>query len=387
MNVAAALQAQALPSGWTQTIATADAQEYAYKDGGAQITVVDNANMPLEKLEVVLTSITQGLAGISPACRDIATAPVEAINSRMGRIARSRNKGDECYAMALWADNKMRVVMAMEKEYTAANTIGLAMELLQDDMALPGAIAAVPSGGSRVNAGLANVADVDKALAASVAAVPASRRPIGLISRTSYTMSGTLLSPVSTAWTVFGNGFLTDCTQWDPATIDPTPAGLSPYLNSKDDSCDIAKWRRVGNEIVVTDIEEEGDDIDDTRYTLSNIKPFTRGQYLALDLETTSSFSAQIPGSIAGQYGVTNSRWILSPSGDVRFSQDSYRSDYGDGTSSSGTDVARYYLDGHIMAVRFPDGTIQKKFVGLTFEGGKTYGYLDGEFYWQPDKE
>lgn len=134
----------------------------------------------------------------------------------------------------------------------------------------------------------------------------------------------------------------------------------------------------------MTDLEDGGEDVDDTTYELADIKSFTPGQRMALDLETTSSFSSQTPG-IVGYHSITDTRWTLSLSGEIGFSERSYVSSRGDSLSRSNTDSARYYLDGHIMAIRYPDGNIKIAFAGLSPENGKTYGYLNGEFYWEPD--
>lgn len=164
---------------------------------------------------------------------------------------------------------------------------------------------------------------------------------------------------------------------------DPRSVG-SIYQSQRAGSCDIAKWRRSGNSIIVTDLEDGGEDVDDTTYELADIKSFTPGQRMALDLETTSSFSSQTPG-IVGYHSITDTRWTLSLSGEIGFSERSYVSSRGDSLSRSNTDSARYYLDGHIMAIRYPDGNIKIAFAGLSPENGKTYGYLNGEFYWEPD--
>lgn len=223
--------AQILPDGWQQTTNTDTAQEYVFQQNAAKITVVDGQNITVDKLDHVFSNITQGLEKIEPSCRGISSASARMINSRLGRVVEVRNDGDACYALILWRDNRMRLVMAIEDRDANANTIGLSMQLLQRDMGAATAEGGANEGALGATQRTADIATADRQLAQAVAAIPKSNRPIGLIARTHYVSSGTLVSPVRTAWSVFANGYLTDCVEWDPRTTAPTPEALAAFIS------------------------------------------------------------------------------------------------------------------------------------------------------------
>ncbi len=261
--------AQILPDGWQQTTNTDTAQEYVFQQNAAKITVVDGQNLTVDKLDHVLSFTTQGLEKMDPSCRGISSASVRMIRSRMGRVAEVRNDGDACYALILWNDNRMRMVIAIEDRDANGDTIGLSMQLLQRDMGAAASEGVTNEGARGATQRTADIATADRELVEAVAAIPRSNRPIGLIARTHYVSSGTLVSPVRTAWSVFANGYLTDCVEWDPRTTAPTPEALAAFISHDGaGSCDIAKWRRSGNSIIVTDLEDGGEEVDDTTYEL-----------------------------------------------------------------------------------------------------------------------
>jgi hypothetical protein len=367
------VQSQPLPTGWSQRETVNETTEYVYQDGNAFINVSVVQNTSIQQVDAGVGFAKDALEN-SGACPGIKLAVTEKIISNLGRSASVQVNGRHCFVLALWSDKTSRLIIGMETTRSDANTKGFALKLLQHNMVLPnaGTIAPTQSGNSK------DVASADRALAAAVAAIPISRRPIGIIQRNSSRMVGNQLLSIKLGWMMFANGYASNCWDWDPRKTDPTPSGLAPYLKD----CSIARWTRKGASIFVTDIDADNANSEADEYEsseIAEIKPFTKGQRVSLSLESGSALS------FSTYTDVTSNIINLNKDGEANFSKDRKNWTYGDNINSSSNDYARYYLDGYILAIQSPDGSIKIMYLGLLPQAGKIYGYLNGELHWPPD--
>lgn len=192
-------------------------------------------------------------------------------------------------------------------------------------------------------------------LVRTIAAVPVAHRPIGYVLRSETAYDGSNLLLVFKPWMLFANGYATNCFEWDPAIVAPTPAAFA----SAGLDCRLERWRRAGNEAQF----QSDDGAWGEGQNLSDFKPVRAGTRLNLKLEALSTFSTLSNWGSPGLAIFDVSRLQMSGDGRLSIGDTKYtwRNSDSESTSSAGLS-GEYYLDGFLMAVRGPDGQITRHF-------------------------
>jgi hypothetical protein len=367
-------RAQPLPEGWTITSSKDDSMLFSYKGGEAIIGVLAKADIAPNQmdLDAEAMSVASQLTNI-PGCVPLASAKPIPIISKQGRKLETPTPLNACAIYILQTGPRsMRMVFAQQNSDSSANARGVALDLLQRGVNLPSIAGQASSTGE---------GSAEAELKVALARVPASHRPMGYFDRDIQTASGIngMTQTHTVTWMVFANGYATDCFEgWDPEFQAPTPQGLAAL--SKE--CSIEKWRKIGEEYEI--VYEDGDT---QSFNLSMPRKFKPGQRVQASMKSYGSSIAMI-----GYISVSTSDLILDQSGTLRFSKLNQQWQGGGNDTSRQTDVANYYFDGYMAAVRYPNGTIQKFFVSHS-EGKKSatgefdYIYWNGALFGREEEE
>jgi hypothetical protein len=227
--------------------------------------------------------------------------------------------------------------------------------------------------------------NVDAALKQAAAAVPASHRPVSAVTHGTGSFSGW---PPSYVYRVsprflFGNGFAPTCSDFDPRSLLPSPG--APL----GEDCEILPWRRGANGVQFK-MEDGTWGAGDTG---EGVEPFKPGERIDVAFGNVSGIGFNFTGGINTN---TLSGDTLRMTRDGEIAVGSWTTtvisgaNIGGGVArNEGPLVGRYYLDGYIIVIAAPDGTISRGLIGYVPDSqqGKRVGhiYLNGVHYWEPD--
>jgi hypothetical protein len=203
----------------------------------------------------------------------------------------------------------------------------------------------------------------DAALRAAIAAVPEAHRPIGFVERMIAVSKGATVSATLKPWALFPNGTATGCYGWDPRRTAPSPTGLRA---ADKDCAEVASWRRTEQGIVMTDAGQE----DSTTYDLLDVQRFASGQRLARRMEATASSISSPAASF-----VKINDLVFTSAGTVRFAHSKRPWPVVEDTNRPRANQGRYFLDGYLAAIQFPNGRIEVFITGHRQLTGDTLGF------------
>ncbi len=343
---------QSLPNGWTLQSSSNGTDVYAYNGVEAIIAVSEKDFTPSE-IDQAIKTATQEATALN-GCQNLPSSKVNELAGRLGRFTEtSQVIGDEirkCSMIALSiTPRKMRFAVILENDTSYANANKLALELIQIGF---------DQSNFQAQATTADAAaDSDTELRAIMARIPKSSRPIGFYFKPSFTMSGNMMVSSQEPWLVFANGYATNCFDWDPEKQDPTPNGLAAFSSK----CDVFKWRKVGSKYQIIDRDGDTGEPQD----ITEAKGFAAGQKIDADLTTYSSFTASMwgDGFAPSNILVNTNRLVFDTLGNLGSTSRKFSQMGANSRDRNNTDIARYYLDGYVALVRYPNGTVHKYFV------------------------
>lgn len=240
------------------------------------------------------------------------------------------------------------------------------------------------SGGGGASAGTTTAPSSPPATAAASPAdlkraldvVPRANRPARIVLRSVMRFNGALAYPSFEPWMLFANGWSTACTDWDAATIAPTPQALAPF------KCKMLRWRKAGAghafETEPGKWEDEGP---------SNLTQFTPGQRIDVDLVNKSGFGSPIGAPGLAVSSLNSGQLQMSSDGRIAVGSltsvvVSGASVGGGSTRRRGPAVGSYHLDGHMIAIADAQGGIRRGFIAEDKGKGGPYVYLNGDLFW-----
>jgi hypothetical protein len=242
--------------------------------------------------------------------------------------------------------------------------------------ALPRAAAASPTAGNP---------NVDAALKQAAAAIPVTHRPVSAVTHGTGSFSGWPPSYVYrvTPRFLFGNGFAPTCSDFDPRSLLPSPG--APL----GEDCDVLPWRRVASGVQFK-MEEgtwDGADIGE------GVEPFKPGERIDVAFGNVSGIGFNFAGGV-NTNSMSGDTLRMTRDGEIAVGSWTTTvisgANIGGGVArNEGPLVGRYYLDGYIIVIAAPDGTISRGLIGYVPDSqqGKRIGhiYLNGVHYWEPD--
>jgi hypothetical protein len=362
---------------------------YTHPSGGGVVLVVEEAR----DLDALVASTRRNAEAQCPGM--MAARPVAILQSLASSV-RVTYAGQLCSLAYGKPGERSAVVFSVERVSLGLNAAARAEALLRE---LLGAVAsplsaapvatgsiapardpgvAVPRGQSSVSStGLpADIAppSADAPLRQAIASVPAAHLPMLILDRWVMEMVGTNLLRVNKPWLAFGNGYATNCFDWNPATTAPTPATLG---NRRD--CAIARWQKIGTDRYrILDADGAKED----PLELSQLRPFSSGQRLQIDFDNWDGVSS---GTLTGQLiyaNVTIRELLLRRDGTIGSSSRNENWDRGTHTTSNGSADGRYLLDGYLMALQQPDGRVTLHFTGYSLNQSRLHIVaLDGRMF------
>lgn len=214
-------------------------------------------------------------------------------------------------------------------------------------------------------------------LLATLDRVPAAARPVAMVARSSYeVLSGLTVTP----WALFGNGVAIsgECAAYSPLSGPPTLALV------EHGDCDARRWLGSGEALAMIDSDGEAIENDNPAGEAGR---FTRGQ--AVDLAVvmhghsqigtgdpyTTTASVSRTGTLRlttdGRFGGSAARSVQAIGGLV-FERPNRRAEAFEG---------RYAMDGFLIAITDPAGTVTIKPIGLYTEDGDNFVYYEGDVY------
>jgi hypothetical protein len=226
----------------------------------------------------------------------------------------------------------------------------------------------------------------EDALKAALAAIPKANVPARVITHGTSSYSGWPPSYVYIVTThlYFANGWMTDCSNWDPGVLSPTPESLG---EARPD-CTLARWRKTarGAEVQNEDGTWSGVELND-----GTVQAFSAGQRLNLAFGNVGGAGFSGPGVAVNINTISGSDLQMTQGGEIAVGEWSTTvlsgSNIGGGGSRSSEPlVGRYRVDGNLIAVGRPDGTITRGFIAGVNEGRNLgHVYLNGRHFWNRD--
>jgi hypothetical protein len=208
----------------------------------------------------------------------------------------------------------------------------------------------------------------DAALRAAIAAVPEAHRPLGFVERMVAVSSGATVSATLKPWALFPNGTASGCYGWDPRRTAPSPSGLRA---ADKDCAEVASWRRTEQGIVMTDA---GGEVSEP-YVLMDVQRLAAGQRFARRMQAPGTSISSPAATFVNINDLT-----FTSAGTVRFAHSTPVLPGGDDTTPPRANAGRYFLDGYLAAIRFPDGNIEIFITGHRTFKGDTPGF--SAVYW-----
>lgn len=382
---------QAAPPGWRK-LGTPPTVGYQNPEVPQEVVMLLG---PLARVQPTIereaVEIATGLKA-SLGCGDFDAATIRVTSDRVAFL-RSRDNGCTV-AVRFEPDERSRATIIRGDLTGPSNDIfkrALAWVGSPSDTVAPAFKAIPPSATTTDRAGGAPArpsaaGDEEVALTAAIAAVPAEARPVHIVLDGSGSFSGwpATYVYVVTTYLLFGNGWATRCSDWDPGLLRPTPESLGAAYPD----CGLRRWRRSGASVELQD--EEGSWSKPTG-VIGELRSFKPGERINIDFGNVGGTGfAGAPG------GVSTS--MLSGS-DLRMSSDGRiavggwssvalsGATVGGGSSSrSQPKIGNYRLDGNIIAIRDATGSISRGFIaGVPVTGQAQHIYLNGKQFWSKD--
>jgi hypothetical protein len=226
------------------------------------------------------------------------------------------------------------------------------------------------------------IAPEDQALHAVLASVPSANRPVYAEVTSSSSFVG--YPPVSVFRTstriFFGTGYATNCLDFDPSLLSPTPESLG---KARPD-CELHRWRRKAN----GDVEIESGD--KTEWNAAETKdptilPFAPGQRLNISFGNRSGISF---GTTASTMNASELR--MSAGGEIAIGEWSTTvvsaPNYAGSSAGQSTPLqGRYRLDGFLLAIQAPGRAPTVGFaVGVGTRQEISFVFVNGKQFSRP---
>ena len=223
----------------------------------------------------------------------------------------------------------------------------------------------------------------DAALRSALAAVPKANRPVHVVVHGEGVSAGW---PPSYTYTVtthlyFANGYMTRCADWDPGLLSPTPESLGRAYPE----CGLARWRNTGASVQVQSDDGTWTAVDVTDGSVRRFRPAER---LDVTFGNVGGAGFGGPGAATNVATVFGSDLRMTRRGDIAAGEWSTTvlsgADVGGGSARQSQPlVGQYHLDGHLIAIQRPDGTITRGFIaGVNEDGALRHVYLNGKHFW-----
>lgn len=359
--------AQTLP-GFAITKQTEEQTTYTSSDQ-ATVLIASKLTVQAADIEAAMRRVAQGTATICPGLG-------QSVLTQSGSISVLQSKGTlSCRLIAAMGQDGAVAVLRISMPASKTDADIFAGKLLLAKIGA--AIKSKPDSASPsppVSSVTAQGTDVFRM-------VPVSARPIAMIQRPRYQYGGVVPVFKVTGFALFANGFALDgCDAFDPRRGPPTPA-----LATRENDCTVLAWRRAGSSYILIDEDGKPEDPQEP------ILPFRKGERVDIDHRTSSGFSSG-PVAVEGMVSVNASfsnELRLWPDGTIgtRATSGVTVSDNGiggGGGRDTGLSMARYDLDGFLMAVTDANGT-RFRLIGKKFEGSDLFIHLDGRLFWKDD--
>ena len=351
-----------LPEGWIEEPAIDGSIMYVDSKSEARImlrsapagTEIDGRSF--------LTQLLPGIANTA-ICEGLAQAPIEQDGALF--VVKATSDIASC---SLWvADKKTpQVVLAIEPHGSNAGASNIARSLLVSNAP---AVTQAPTTPELSQGEISS-----DTLEAALESVPTSHRPISIVSRSSLSFVGGMPIPSFSQWMIFDNGYATDCYDWDPAVTAPTPDTLPP-------ECDVVRWRQARNLYQFQDTDDTWEEAED----YGTLLPFQKGERIAVDLVNKSGASGVETGDISVG-SLSSGKLQMTKDGAIALGKWTSvvvsGSNVGGGASNKGAIVGQYYLDGYLIVIASPDGSLRRGFIAGDRETSGFYVYLNGDQYW-----
>jgi hypothetical protein len=217
-------------------------------------------------------------------------------------------------------------------------------------------------------------------LVAALAAVPKSSRPEFIEFYSTH--SGMSFSTAKRMF--FPTGYMTTCTDWDPAVLSPTPASLGKAMPD----CDLYRWRRADGRVEFEYSPGDWDEVTSDDPTILKLPPGKTFD-LAWGNVRSFGFNTGAAGSGAVQTGTMSGDELqMTSAGEIAVGSWTTTNISGAGigggsSSETGPVRGRYQIDGNIIAISDASGRISRGFIIAVGSGGKVSGlYLNGTHYY-----
>jgi hypothetical protein len=212
-------------------------------------------------------------------------------------------------------------------------------------------------------------------LATLLASVPKQNRPLHFIFRTEVTTTGSDLAFQFIPWALFSTGYATDCMDWDPSEVAPTPSDFARSgLNEK--GCVLTAWRRSGNSVTFAD-----DGYDET-FEIEAETPPARGQTYVFDLVATEYFSTLNSWGAEQRLIVNDSFLKLTRDGRIEIDAATLNWAGRDSTRTREQMVSgTYRVDGYLIAISAGGVTTTRLFWPLKSSDGDQFLAFEGRSY------
>ena len=361
------------PENWTVETRNDGSKVYTDPKSQTQIAVQDAAAENTMNARSFLAEFASRFSSPSnPVCEGLDSSTI--LQNGEVFFVQTVNDFATCSISAVDEENGVRVALAIEPQGANVGSVDIARSLL---VAGENSIAesTAPKNDGRQTETVLGVEELKTALDA----VPAARRPIAVVSRSSTSFLGGIPVPSFSQWMVFDNGYGTDCYSWNPLTTAPTPEALPS-------KCDVARWRKVGELYQFQDEDGMWEEPEDYGVLLS----FEPGERIGVDLVSKSGAGGEAVGNVAVS-SLSSGSLKMTETGEIQVENSTSvvisGSNVGGGSSKSKTPLmGRYYLDGYLIAIADADGNVSRGFIAGDREESGFYIYLNGDLYWERDE-
>jgi hypothetical protein len=372
-GAAAVLTAQTLDD-WAVLKSDTAATTYQDRATGTVAVVLK----PTPSASVTEEMLRGQAAMLEPVCPGISAARATAVFGGRGLEVRKSSDKADCRALAVAYNGTGTLAVSMAKIGGDKSHDAVIDRKISSLLRIAPPRAADARAGAEANTSVSG----DAALKAYVAAIPASRRPIKVATRGTHGFSG---YPAVATYSIrvflfFANGYATDCSDWDPSKLEPTPSSLGAARSD----CSVYKWRqgKAGLEIEWRAGDWGGGELAD------DVIRFRPGERINIAFGNIRSMGVAGPintGTMSGGDLMMRLDGQFA-SGDWSTTTISGQNVAGYSAEKSGPTVGRYHLDGNIIAVDAGGGRVNAGFItGVRVNGQLKHIYLNGTHFWDRD--
>jgi hypothetical protein len=372
-GAAAVLTAQTLDD-WA--VLKSDTVATTYQDRATGTVAVILAPTPSVSVTEEMLRIQATM--LEPVCPGISAAGTTAAFGGRGLEVRKSSDKADCRALAVANDGTGTIAVSMAKIGGDKSHDAVIDRKISSLLRIAPPRVVDARAGAEANTGVSS----DAALKAYVASIPASRRPIKVATRGTHGFSGYPAVPTYSirVFLFFANGYATDCSDWDPGKLEPTPASLGAARSD----CSVYKWRqgKAGLEIEWRAGDWGGGELAD------DVIRFRPGERISIAFGNIRSMGVAGPintGTMSGGDLMMRPDGQFA-SGDWSTTTISGQNVAGYSAQKSGPTVGRYHLDGNIIAVDAGGGRLNVGFItGVRVNGQLKHIYLNGTHFWDRD--